>query len=103
MDVGHPFIYMYTYYYVLYTFIIQYAFIIVRCMQCMLTGIIWKDHREFISGGKDSKLVMHAFKDAARLCDKANPISLSFNIEDQFALAINERLQISSGNWSGRL
>ena len=64
-------------------------------------GIIWKDHHEFISGGKDSKLVMHHFKDAVRLCEKVNPISLSVNVNDQLALAINEKLQMSSVQQTG--
>ncbi|XP_067934537.1 GATOR2 complex protein WDR24-like [Watersipora subatra] len=64
----------------------------------VVTSIIWKDSYTFISGGKDSRLIMHSFNDAVKLCEKVNPISLSLNVTDQLALAINERLQLSSQN-----
>lgn len=65
---------------------------------CLLlkTGIIWKDHHEFISGGKDSKLVMHSFKDAVRLCERVNSIAISFSSSDEVGFAINENLELSS-------
>lgn len=67
-----------------------------------LSGIIWKDSHEFISGGKDSKLVMHSFRDAVRICEKVNPIAISTNRGDQLALAVNEKLQVSSSQHTGK-
>ena len=64
-------------------------------------GIIWKDSHEFLSGGKDSRLVLHSFRDAVRICEKVNPIAISSNRGDQLVLAVNEKLQSSSTTLAG--
>jgi len=46
-------------------------------------------------------LVMHSFKDAMRLSEKANPIAISLDKDVELALALNDRLLLSSSQYSG--
>ncbi|XP_028823018.1 GATOR2 complex protein WDR24 isoform X2 [Denticeps clupeoides] len=59
------------------------------------TGIVWRhqhDPQVLLSGSKDSTLYQHAFKDASRPIDRANPEGLCFGLLGDLAFAAKESL-----------
>ncbi|XP_076154666.1 GATOR2 complex protein WDR24 [Alosa pseudoharengus] len=59
------------------------------------TGIVWRhqhDPQVLLSGSKDSTLYQHAFKDASRPVDRANPEGLCFGLLGDLAFAAKESL-----------
>ncbi|XP_031417191.1 GATOR complex protein WDR24 [Clupea harengus] len=66
------------------------------------TGIVWRhqhDPQVLLSGSKDSTLYQHAFKDASRPVDRANPEGLCFGLLGDLAFAAKESLM---GGEAGR-
>lgn len=65
-----------------------------------LSGIIWKDAHEFISGGKDSRIILHSFNDAVRVFDKTNKVAVDMNGESRVHAAISDQLTILANSSS---
>jgi len=66
-----------------------------------LVGIIWKDDQVFFTGGKDSQLIQHSYKDAVRIVP--NLAALDMNPGNCVTLAVSDKLCSSQGKFGGNL